>query len=379
MSDGHFFMEGDLLKHHIRTHEWLPACRRRLDRIRTQTSNPKHPRRLKYFTFCAVGAIDVLMLDVAKVVRRSSKGRFDTVVFFDRTNEDVDQTKKRIPGAIGFPGDFIEVVLEPESPVGDQLGPDQPADTFTNRARARLLNTKQQFITQFPFDVINLDLEEFLFKPTQPIPGDVVNAMRKLFEWQKRHFIPVGSRKATTLSEFSLMFTTQIGPPEMTDEYINLLEERVQNNITTNPNLLEILNIRTGFREIHHIRDNSFGEFFKIGVPKVISSILMEEDWYIDPNLGVRIYEIERQSSVGPYRMLHLGMDVKRHNPPREERAPGNESGEASEAYLQVTERIFQDEVIQVTEDIIDETSLNDSLENIFGRRRKYFPEGEEE
>src|SRR5229473_3640208 len=98
--------ESDLIKHFVRTDGWLPVCSRRLKAIQQS-----HQRRLRYFTFCAIGAVDVLMLDVAKVVSRSSTDRFDTVVFFDQSPEAVDETLKRIPGATGFNEDFVNLVL----------------------------------------------------------------------------------------------------------------------------------------------------------------------------------------------------------------------------------------------------------------------------
>lgn len=104
------FLEDDLLKHYVRTNAWLPLCKKRLRAIRG-AGRPGATRRLRYFTFCAVGALDVLMLDVARVVPFHKRHGFDTVVFFDKNQEFVIETQKRIPGAIGFPGDFVNVVL----------------------------------------------------------------------------------------------------------------------------------------------------------------------------------------------------------------------------------------------------------------------------
>ncbi|MEJ0041969.1 MAG: hypothetical protein WDM81_07040 [Rhizomicrobium sp.] len=67
---------------------------------------------MRYFTFCAVGALDVLLLDREKVIRRSKNKEFDTVYFFDRDEDAIVETRKRIPGAIGFPGDFVKVILD---------------------------------------------------------------------------------------------------------------------------------------------------------------------------------------------------------------------------------------------------------------------------
>src|SRR5436305_14769112 len=110
-SPGTFKYETCLLKHHVRTNVWLPMAKARLKAIRAGTTKTTAKRRLRYFTFCAVGAIDVLMLDLAQVVRRSDTGRFDTIFFFDKDQEHVAETTRRIPGAIGFVGDFVDTVL----------------------------------------------------------------------------------------------------------------------------------------------------------------------------------------------------------------------------------------------------------------------------
>src|SRR6266851_4521137 len=109
MVPGAFKYENDLLKHYVRVRGWLPLCAERQRRLKKR----KPKRRLKYFTFCAVNAVDVLMLDVADIIARSTTGRFDTVYFFDKTADLVAQTKRRIPGSIGFAGNFVETVLDP--------------------------------------------------------------------------------------------------------------------------------------------------------------------------------------------------------------------------------------------------------------------------
>src|SRR5436305_1707589 len=111
MPDGAFKYEDDLLKHYIRVHGWLPLCQTRKQLL--QQRRPRLRRRLRYFTFCAVNAVDVLMLDVANVINRSRTDKFDTVFFFDRTPELVFQTQLRIPGSYGFAGKFVETVLSP--------------------------------------------------------------------------------------------------------------------------------------------------------------------------------------------------------------------------------------------------------------------------
>jgi hypothetical protein len=385
MVNGVFKFEDDLLKHYIRTTAWLPLCKERLAAIRAGATRSKDQRRLRYFTFCAVGAIDVLMLDVANVIRQSSDGRFDTVFFFDRSPEYVLETQKRIPGAIGFPGDFTSVVLaqDPEEDtVIDSEAPLEPArnsaDVRETRLNQLLVSQRRDFIQNFPFDVINLDLEEFLLKPNDEFPGRVIGALRKVFKWQKRA-LNIPGKPSRSLDGFSLMFTTQIGPPNLTEEYLGMLRDRISNNLASDGELPNIMSRRTGLDDPRLLQQRQFETFFKLGMPKVLTSILMEADWYVDAEYGLRMYEIERPAEGGSYKMLHLVMDVKRHNPPEGRRAPGAQSAEAQQAYLTVARQIFSTPETVVTADTINEEDLRADLELIKARRRKYYdPDAED-
>ena len=385
MANGVFKYEDDLLKHYIRTTAWLPLCRSRLAAIRSAPTLRERQRRLRYFTFCAVGAIDVLMLDVANIIRQSQDGRFDTVFFFDRSPEFVIETQKRIPGAIGFPGDFTSVVLleDPEEEtVVDSEAPLQPAvnsaDVRETRVNQLLLSQRRDFIQYFPFDVINLDLEEFLLKPGDEFPGKLIRALSKIFEWQKRPLrIPRGPTRS--LEGFSLMFTTQIGPPNLTDEYLGMLRDRLASNLANDDELPDIMLRRTGLNDPLLLQQNQFDLFFKLGMPKVLASILMDADWYVDAEHGLRIYEIERPRDGASYKMLHLVMDVKRHNPPEDRRAPGVQSAEANEAYRTLVRQFFSTPEIVVSPRTIDATELQADLDRIKARRRKYYdPDAED-
>lgn len=378
MIEGLFKYEDDLLKHHVRREGWLPCCRKRLRTIRA-SSNAKTARRLRYFTFCAVGAIDVLMLDVAKVIRRSGGGYFDTVAFFDRSPEWVYETLKRIPGATGFPGDFTQVVLtdDPDEDLvvdggeplsSARLAPDESAE----RGRQIRLAQRQAFVRSFPFDVVNLDLEEFLFKPHDPFPGRVINTLRKLFAWQKRGFSLPGSGKQHFLDEFSLMFTTQIGPPNISDEYLMELRQCLTRNLEQDEGLHRRLNDRTGYDDVVVLQQNSFDEFFRLATPKLIAAALMDEDWFVDSDPGITIFEFDRVSQDGPYKILHMVMDVKRHQPPKEQRAPGAESLQARAAYREVVRQLFSRRENFISLDGVDQDALRADLDKIKSRRRLY-------
>ena len=223
MADG-FAFEDCLLKHYIRKEVWLPFCRDQLKKIRGAAK--KDPRRLRYFTFCAVGALDVLLLDREKIIRRSSIDQFDTVFFFDKSEDAIIETQKRIPGATGFPGDFAEIVLQAVEGGAELDLRILRDDRDTKEVRQKQMQRAQlgAFIKSFPFDVVNLDVEQYLFRPREQLPGVLTKAMRKMLEWQKRQGI--GSNgKPFELNEFTLMFTTKVGPAGLPDEYMTYLRD----------------------------------------------------------------------------------------------------------------------------------------------------------
>jgi hypothetical protein len=323
------------------------------------------------------------MLDVAGVLRRSNSGKFDSVVFFDRDAQSVFETQQRIPGAIGFPGNFTEVVLlddAGEQTVADDvdhlLPPSDLKDEVATHQRQAQLAMRHRFIQTFPFDVINLDLEEFLFKPNDPLPGRVVAAMRKIFGWQRRPLHRPHGREEV-LHGFSLMFTTQIGPPNIGADYVGMLSDYLQTNIDLNPTLTEILKVKFGSDTISSLRQENFDAFFRLGMPKTLAAALMEEDWYIQPDPGILVYEFERESPTGrKYRMLHLMMEVSRQEPSREHRAPGWKPPElVTQAYYQLAESIFSRDPEVVSEATLrgHKAKLQENLDHIFARRKQYY------
>ncbi len=173
------------------------------------------------------------------------------------------------------------------------------------------------------------------------------------------------------------MFTTQIGPPNLGDDYLEMLRRYLKGNIENRPTLLKRLESRTGARDLQKIEGEQFETFFKLATPKLIASILNEQDWYVDPIKGIRIYEVERQWKDGAYKMLHRVMHICRKHPPSEKRAPGQDSAAAQNAYVAVVDKLFPEEVAVVTEGGINQEELRADLEMIKEHRRRVYPEGE--
>lgn len=363
----------DPLKHYVRTDGWLPLCQRRLLAIR-HDGKVKNVRRLRYFTFCAVSAVDVLMLDVAKVIRPSNDGRFDTVFFFTRSDETVLETRQNIPGATGFPGNFVDIVLLNDLD-GNVALPEIPADrpdTRAVRAEFTQLTIQRDFRRSFPFDVINLDLVGYLFKPSEKVPGGLVRAMRKVFEWQRQPLILRHVRES--LDGFGLMFTTKAGPESLGDDFRAMLRDSLDRNLASDPTLRPILARRTGVNEVARLMETDFEAFFKLAAPKIISEVLIETDWYVDPTHGITVYEFGRTPDrAASYRMLHLVVDVLRQDPPRDGRPPGQlVAPTALQAYPQVVRQLFERGQKVVTMETVDVAAMEKSLDLIERRRKKY-------
>ncbi|OGG57686.1 hypothetical protein A2765_06120 [Candidatus Kaiserbacteria bacterium RIFCSPHIGHO2_01_FULL_56_24] len=361
-----FPFEDDPLKHHVRKEVWLPACRKRLDIIRS--GNRQRNRRLRYFTFCATGAVDVLMLNVENVLTRSASDRFDTVTFFDLIEEDITETEKNIPGAAGIAGRFADVVLaaRPEDIIDPLEPPTEEVASLTNLRAAALNGKCKAFVSRFPFDVINLDLYDYLFKNSEQVPGALINALRNVFAWQRREIEGYGP-----LPGFTLFFTTQIGPIGLNDDYQNMLLENMRHNLGELPELRDLLRTRTGSDDPEHILRTDFETFFKIAAPKFLVHTLQEQDWYVDPDEVFSIVEYSREHEAGNYTMLHIAMQVRRQYPRRENRPP-NTQPDVTDAYRRVVSNIFSQNDPPITLASIDKNDLDQHMELIRSRRKKY-------
>jgi hypothetical protein len=327
------------------------------------------------------------MLDVHNILNPTDQG-FETVVFFDKDKESVIETQTRIPGSVGFVGDFVKLVtsLDPDDdPIQDDVqrliegegegdflaSPEGELDTAAVREQKRDREQLRQFVDRFPFDVINLDLEEYVFKPSERLPGKLLKALRRVLVWQQRP-VRISANNQKFLDGFSLMFTTKIGPENLPEDYLERLQNSLHNNLQRDNDLNGMLQDRAGTADVATLRQQNFELFFKLAIPKLLAQTLMSQDWYIDPDRGITIYEFERPFEGGNYRMLHIVMDIKRHEPPRDQRLDGEHSAVAAEAYHNVIRRLFQEAEIVVVEDQLNRDALTSSLDEIIQRGDKY-------
>jgi len=83
------------------------------------------------------------------------------------------------------------------------------------------------------------------------------------------------------------------------------------------------------------------------------------------------IFEFERVAVPANYRMLHLGMHVERLKPPAEKRMPGVMPAGHLKSYSDLTKRIFSEFPIEVKNETIDQSEIENDLAKIVGRRKK--------
>jgi len=304
---------------------------------------------------------------------------FETVTFFDRTPEQVTETLKRLPGASGFPANFADVVLATPPPIYRESAlsaPENEPDTESTRKAQIVADQHWKFRGRFPFDVINLDYEEYAFKPRDKMPGEIINCLRQVAEWQHTPLVLKrgNKRREVPLDSFSLMFTTRLGPRDLAAPYEAMLTEILDRNVSEDDTLIERMERATGNSTIQSLKASMFDEFFILGITKSIARILMDHGWYVDDATGIEIFKFHRGSDGAGYDMIHLVMNVVRQTPPVSERAPGSPEPEAARrAYRNVARNLFDLPINEVTAEIVSAATLDPTLEQVFAERRSVY------
>ncbi|HLO99891.1 MAG TPA: hypothetical protein VK171_14950 [Fimbriimonas sp.] len=306
----------------------------------------------------------MLLIEHGIIKANSNSGDFDTVTFFDLDEQRVAQTRKVVPNAVGFPARFEKVMT-----VMPRAAPSNRIDDEDRAARddERFRSIQQDFFEKFPFDVINLDLCGHVFKPSDQFPGQVVNAMRRVFELQRSDLIHAGSNRGP-IDGFTLMFTTEIGPTNLDTAHLDQLEKCLQDNLEEDTNLVALLAERAGTSCVKEIRDSSRDLFFEISVPKLVLRYLHEEDWVVEKERGIHVYKFDRPAGASKpaYSMLHFVAHITRQMPSRLHRA-GVPSASTKESYSSVVTKLFARKPVEVTEAQVEleRAEIGESLKKI--------------
>lgn len=143
----------DPVKHFVRKQVWVPVGQARLQTLR-------HERRgesLKYFTLCAKKAIDVHLFGMENLVEFDGRG-YPGVVFCECFPDQYSLITASLRRTRGFLAYFEDLVLERESP------------------------ESQDFYSELPFDVYNLDFTGVCFPKAEPPFSKTLDAIVALIE-----------------------------------------------------------------------------------------------------------------------------------------------------------------------------------------------------
>ena len=173
------------------------------------------------------------------------------------------------------------------------------------------------------------------------------------FSWNGRNNWGTDSaRQPFSVNEFCLMFTTQVGPAGLPAEYLDYLRnDRISRNLNANGELNSLFVQKLNGRGVTEFFDEDFDGAFKLAVHKSLIELVGEADWFVDSRRGAEIYQFDRDSRDGPYRMLHMAITIRRQSPPRERRGPGQPIPGAAAAEQQTAiEKLFEGIVASVEE-----------------------------
>jgi hypothetical protein len=183
--------------------------------------------------------------------------------------------------------------------------------------------------------------------------------------------------KSYNLDEFTLMFTTPVGPPNLSEEYLTYLRDTcLAKNLEDHEELRAPFLARSGGATVDEFFKDDFASAFKLAVPKSLTELALECDWHIDSKRGVEVFQFERPSQDGPYCMLHIAMTVRRQRPSQEQRAPGQKMSETVKLeHLQTLQQLFSTDPIVVESVVVDQMQedLKNDLENLIEHRKKYY------
>jgi len=259
--------ENDLPKHYVRRYGWLEAAKQQKRAIRT--------RSMRYFTFCAAGAIDVFMLERAEILKRSATTEWlEGVYFCEKNEEDFGRIADFIGSPEqGFQGDFADIVLfEDDGLEGKQLEDDILYSRET-RKRLRVKDAHNRLRQAFPFDIINLDVCGNMFPPRKRIIERLLRSILQILKWQ--------TDDRFECERFTLFLTVRIDAEHTNQNAIAQLKSRVADNMT-NVKFQEAFSTRYGHNDVNELVHQNFAEFLCVAFPKfMIHHALFELGWKV--------------------------------------------------------------------------------------------------
>ena len=139
-------------------------------------------------------------------------------------------------------------------------------------------------------------------KPSEELPGHLLTAWDKLLDWQKSS--RTHDNKSYSLDQFTLFFTTKVGPHGLPEPHKSGLIDVLEQNVNQFPPLKALLKSHYNADTATALYDSDFDSFLKLAVPKALISRALFKDWLPDPELSSRL-RIRARASKQPH--IHDG------------------------------------------------------------------------
>lgn len=141
-------------KHYVRKHAWVPAASARLRKVGAEGRG----EYVKYFTLCAKEAIDVFLFALSENLIELDAREFPGVVFCECYPDQYELIKAKLGRTRGFLARFEDLVLNRDTP------------------------ESEDFYSELPFDLYNLDFTGVCFPRTEPPFSRTLEAIVDLIE-----------------------------------------------------------------------------------------------------------------------------------------------------------------------------------------------------
>lgn len=298
----------DPVKHYVRYNGWINTFRTIKNHSDNEFNRKRRPNRCKYFTFCALEAVDVFMFEKINFIYRDpSTKRLSNVFFCENDVESFSVISKMIGSEQqGFFGDFKDIILQDitQPDLGQSDDPFDEPETSADREILRLKEVKRSLVKVFPFDVINLDLYGNFFPKFQSRYSDACQTYSQVLELQKLNNEYDCKRFAMFLTVYTPVNLDQINP-----DAFETLEQTIFSNFTyeafrntflakfghNNPHKIEVyLRFIIGF-----VKRIIFIESYRQGWQPIVKEILC--------------YDRQKPQTGEPYKMTTFVIEYRRN------------------------------------------------------------------
>jgi len=326
----------DLPKHYVRMQGWLPPCMDRKTKLGKK-------RDIRYFTLCAAKAIDVFMLERAKVLKRTSDNYLHGVWFCEGDSDQFQEINRliRTPER-GFPVSLEDMVLfEPSVNSGKQRSRLNPGGRIDSEGRAalRLQDHHDNLLAAFPFDIINLDLTRPLFPRKQPVVSRLMRTILRILDWQMDKPLPE-SMGGRLIDEFTLFLTVHVDEGATNRDGVDKLTTLIERNIDVRGEFRHQWAAEFSSTSPAELAISDFERFLCLGLPKLLIERGIDRGWDV---ISERRFLYKRLRGHESYTMMCQTFTYKR--PPKRSEMEWLSSGNAllsEEAAMRATQHIME-------------------------------------